>query len=259
MDIIKVLTTLPSADRNFLSALNSASLAQLKYAVQIMKLNEGGQNASRIKAIEKKIADFGKKPTEKKPKVSTKETTTAKASEPKKEEKPKELKVTPLDASKKPKIVPFKAKAEGNHTYEECEQKLKTELKKFTDNDSAYVVEGILERCKVDAEFRNNVMRKEKSYEKFFMFMFNAAKNGYCVKVGSVGGMLDANTALELALEYFYSEEEKTKTEANKSVTKGSKTEPKKDAEEKKKDAKERLLQQSFFSTGDDGQLSFSF
>ena len=255
MDTVKVLTTIPSTDGNFLSALETASLAQLKYAVQIMKLNKGGQNASRIKAIEKKIADFGKKPTEKKSKVSSKETATIKETAPKKEEKPKELEVTAIDNAKRPKILPFKTKAESGHTYEECEKKLKAELKKFTDNDSAYVVDGILERCKVDKEFCNNVMRKDKTYEGFYRFMFETAKNGYCTKVGNIGGVLDANQGLELAFDYFSGDIEKPEKKANTGVTKA----PEKKAEKPKKETVEDKITQGTFDVLNDGQLTFNF
>lgn len=212
MDTIKVLTTLPSTDGNFLSALNTASLAQLKYAVQIMKLNSGGQNSSRIKACESKIASL-ENGGNGKAKATPKKSKGKVASAPKEKAEPKPVEVTPLDESMRPIIVPFK-KSEGNHTYEECEKKLKAELKKFTEDDSAYVVEGILERCRVDKDFCNNVMREDKSYEGFFKFMFKAAQNGYCTKVDN-GGILSANQALGLAFDYFNGEEEKESEDAD--------------------------------------------
>ncbi len=208
MDNIKALISLPSTDGNFLSALGSASLAQLKYAVQIMKLNKGGKNASRINACEAQIArlDPSKAKTSAKKAKAGKATT---ATRSKAKTDPEELEVTPIDKSKRPKIIPF-ARPVGKHTYEECKAKLEKELKKFEDDDSAYVVEGILEQCKVDADFRNNVMREDKSYGKFLMFLSGAARDGYCYKAGTVG-ILSRDFVLDLALDYFGGEEEKTK------------------------------------------------
>ncbi len=262
MDTIKVLMSLPSEDGNFKSSLATASLAQLKYAVQLMKMNGKDENTSRIKACESRIASLEKekkttstkktsKPKATASKATTKATTT---SAPKKEEK---IEVTPMDKSKKPKVVPFKTKAEGNHTYKECEAKLNKELEKFIGADSAYVVEAVLERCRVDEEFRNNVMRKEKSYEGFYMFMADAARNGYCIKYGNVGGEVDKDTAVDLAFDYFSGEPEKKKVEA--SIPTKAKTEEKSSGTKKPAPKKETEKKETKKDDGEYEQLSFVF
>ena len=217
-----------------------------------MKLNSGGQNSSRIKACESKIASL-ENGGNGKAKASPRSLRNKVTSAPKEKAEPKPVEVTPVDESKRPKVVPFK-KSEGNHTYEECEKKLKAELEKFSEDDSAYVVEGVLERCRVDKDFCNNVMREDKSYEGFFKFMFKAAQNGYCEKVGNNGGILSANQALELAFDYFGGEEETQNDKKEEAVEKKgttftipnpekkkAKTVTKKVAETEKKEVYEQL------------------
>lgn len=51
-----------------------------------------------------------------------------------------------------------------SHTIEECIEKINKEKEIFKDSDSTFVLDGILEMCKVNPNFRNNFMREEKTF-----------------------------------------------------------------------------------------------
>lgn len=198
-NIIKSLTTLPSGDCNYQTLLRIATKEDLEQAIAIME--KGGRHATRIKACQNALK-----------KAKNTKTTTVKAdnktkAEPKKEE-PKVVKFPTED--NKPKIIPLKT--EGNRTYGECVVKLKKEAEMFKDSDSQYVIEGLLELAKVDGDFRNNLMRDDKSYGDFMEYMFKAAQNGYCVKYGNVG-WLDRDLGLGLAIDYYNADTEQMKAE----------------------------------------------
>lgn len=91
---------------------------------------------------------------------------------------------------------------EGNATYEQCVEKLNKEREIFKESDSQYVIDGLLELCKVDQNFRNNIMLEEKSYAKAFDYFVEMAKKGYSMKYGGVCYM-DNNIALAHAIDYF--------------------------------------------------------
>jgi hypothetical protein len=134
---------------------------------------------------------------------SKKTTTKAKAENKKVVQFPKE----------KPEIIPLKT--DGNSTYEDCVAKLDKEAEMFTDSDSQYVIDGLKELCKVDQDFRNNLMREEKTYGGFIEYMGKAAQNGYCIKYGNVG-WIDRDTGLGLAIDYYNHDEAKAKAEEEK-------------------------------------------
>lgn len=187
--IIKSLTSLPAGDVNYQTALRNATEEEITKAIEIMKSN-GGKNATRIKYCENQLSK-GKKKAEPK-------------AEPKIEEEPKEeCKVIQFPKAK-PEII--KLVTDGDHTYEECEKKLGAEREIFTDPDSQYVIDGLLELCKVDGDFRNNVMREEKTYGGFMKYMYKVAKDGYCIKYDNVG-WLDRDSGLGLAIDYYNHDE----------------------------------------------------
>lgn len=232
--VIKVLTTLPALDGNYTSVLKLANKEQIEEAIRLMK-ESGGRHGTRIKACENALrrlakGDTAEDKTEDKPKAETKETKAEKKLEPKVVQFPSE--------DKKPVIIPLKT--EGDRTYGECVAKIQKELEVFgSDSDSQYVLQGVLELCKVDGDFRNNFMREDKSYSGFMEYMYNAAKNGYCTRYGNVG-WLDRDKGLALAIDYYNhdevkqkeideakrkkeAEERKAKAEANKTTKKGGK------------------------------------
>lgn len=193
-DIVKTLTTLPSGDCNYQTALRNATEADLYCAIAKMKM-DGGRHATRIKACENALK-----------KINSKSETVAE----KKVKPPKEEKKIVQFPTEKPKIIPLKTK--GDRTYEECVEKLNKEAEMFKDSDSQYVIEGLKELAKVDADFRNNIMREDKTYGGFMEYMFECAKNGYCVKYGNVG-WLDRDLGLGLAIDYYNADCDKMKEE----------------------------------------------
>lgn len=197
------LIGLPATDINYQSALSNANEKVLSKAIKLMEKN-GGNNKTRIKACENAL----KKLDEENHKISqfpANKTTTAKANENGQKAKVYQF------PNKKPDIIKLD-KGSATATYEDCEHKLKEEAKVFVDSDSQYVIEGILELCKVDADFRSNVMREDKTYGGFMEFMFKAAKDGYCIRYGNVG-WLDRDLGLELAIDYYNADTEKMEEE----------------------------------------------
>lgn len=192
--IIHTLTTLPAGDVNYSSALKEATKEQLEEAIKIMQ-NNGGKNQTRIKTCKAQL-DKGDKPVKK---VNAKTATTEKATIDNK-----------VIAFPKPKPEIIQLKTNGSANYEQCRIKFEEERKMFTDPDSQYVIDGLLELCKVDKDFRNNVMRKEKTYGGFMQYMEKAAQNGYCIEYGNVG-WIDRDTGLGLAIDYYNHDEEKQK------------------------------------------------
>lgn len=234
MGVVDSLCSLPAGDCNYTSALTSATKAQLQLAIQIMKMNEDGHHQTRIAACEKQIKSFDEKKrvekAEKKvtPKPSKTVTTNKPVAETKEVKKEPE-KIVEFPGAK-PKIKPL-AKSSENHTYEECEKKILAETKNYTDEDNQYVIKGILEKCKDDADFRNNVCLKEKTYLDFMDYMIKAAANGYCIMLGKTKGMLSKEKALDLAYDY-YNMLEIIKPEEKKEVAKKLTKEVNKIAEE---------------------------
>lgn len=232
MGVVDSLCSLPAGDVNYTSALNQATKAQLQLAVQIMKMNVSGHHQTRIEACEKKIKSFKEeKNTEKaEKKVNPKPAKTATSSKAASKAVKKEPEKIVEFPGAKPKIKPL-AKSAESHTYEECEKKILEETKAFTDEDNRFVIQGILDKCKEDADFRNNVCLKEKTYLGFMQYMMDAAANGYCIMLGKTKGMLTKEKALDLAYDY-YNMLEIIKSEEKKEVAKKLTKEVNKIAEE---------------------------
>ena len=208
MALVDNLTKLPATDGNFESALKSATKAQLQLAVKIMQMSTSGQHKARIEACERQIKEL-EEPKEEKKSEKVAEKVVKKSSKPvagksttkAKENKKQDMKIVAFPGEK-PKIKEL-AKSTEAHTYEECLKKLMDIKEKYTDEDNLYVINGLIDRCKEDQDFRNNVMLKDKTYDGFYQYMLKAAMAGYCVKVGNVGGMLSKEKALDLAFDYF--------------------------------------------------------
>lgn len=216
--ILHSLTTLPSGDTNYQTALNKANTEELAAAIMIMK-ESGGRHQTRIKVCEAELAkkekDYIPKKRGRKPKTTV-ETETK--SEVKEEEAPKEKVLVFPTEDKKPKIISLPQTNE-ERTYGECVAKLTKEKEMFKDNDSQYVITALMELTKVDQDFRNNLMREDKSYSGFMEYMEKAARNGYCIKYGNIG-WLDRDTALGLAIDYYNNDETKQKEVNNKDTKK---------------------------------------
>lgn len=143
--------------------------------------------------------------TQKKAPTPPTKTSVPKATQTKKYEPPKpKAKIVEFPTKERPKVE--KAKTIGNATYEDCVAKLEAERKEFKDADSQYVIDGLLELCKVDADFRNNLMRKDKTYKGSFEYFSDMARNGYAIKYGSMS-YLDNDIALSMAIDYFNKKE----------------------------------------------------
>lgn len=230
--VLHSLTTLPSGDTNYQSALKKATDDEIMEAIEIM-MNSGGRHQTRMNVCKAELDRRGKKSKAE----STSETKAdTKASDKpkteKKEEKPKV--VTFPTEDKKPQIIPLHT--EGERTYGECVAKAQKEMEMFKDEDSQYVLTGLIELAKVDQDFRNNFMREDKSYGEFMEYMFHAAEKGYCVKYGNVG-WLSRDLGLALAIDYYNNDSEKQK--AIEEAEKKKKEEERKAKLESKKEAKE--------------------
>lgn len=219
--IIKTLITLPAGDCNYQTALKEATEDDLKKAIEIMK-NSDGKHQTRIKTCESQLSKMGKV-------VSITNTTTTPTTSTSNK---KEYKYASED--KKPTIIPLKT--DGNATYEECVAKLDEDAKTFIDGNCAYVINGLKELCKVDQDFRNNLMREDKTFGGFVDYMCSAAKNGYVISYGYCS-WLDTDLSLGLAIDYYNAdikkmeEEEKKKREEEAAKRKA-------EADKKKKEAK---------------------
>jgi len=197
-DIVKSLTSLPAADVNYQTSLREATKADLEAA--ILQMIDKPGNKTRISACRKALDRLTQKVT---PTTNVKPV----------EEKPKAKAKIVEFPKDKPSIVEL-AKSNGHATFEECKAKLDKEREMFKDADSQYVIDGILELAVVDQNFRNNIMRPDKSYAKAFEYFAEQARNGYCVKYGNVS-YLDNNLALGLAIDYFNADEEAMKPKSN--------------------------------------------
>ena len=214
-EIVHGLCHLPATDGNY--PVDKANAEQLTQAIEIMEKSDG-KHATRIKACQTALNKLNKASIEVNStiiklaaKSVLKSSTTPSEAEIKEDKSESEAQAKIVEfptEDKRPKII--KLKTEGSHTYEECEANLDVEALMFRDADSQYVIEGLKELCKVDEDFRNNVMRKDKSYGGFMEYMFKAARNGYCVNYGDVG-WIDRDTGLSLAIDYYNHDEEKEK------------------------------------------------
>ena len=194
--VVRALTTLPAMDCNYTTDLNKATKEQLEKAIKIMEKGEG--NKTRIKRCKDKLKSLNNPNRKKNVKAAAEVKTEAK--EQPKEEKKKALIIQ--FPTKKPEFEVLDPTNEG-HTYEECEAKLNKEREIFKDNDSQFVIDGLLAKCKEDANFRDNVMREDKTFAGAFEYFFNLAKQGFAIKINNNMAYLDNEMALEYSINYF--------------------------------------------------------
>lgn len=101
----------------------------------------------------------------------------------------------------KPEVKP--TPTQGNATYDDCKKKFAADLSRFKDNDSQYVINGLLELCKVDRNFCNRVMLKNKSYSGAYKYMATKAQNGIgAYRLGNMA-IMDKDTALGICIDYY--------------------------------------------------------
>ena len=128
----------------------------------------------------------------------------------------------------KPKIIEL-PKTDGKATVLECREKLNKEREIYKDGDSKYVIDKLLDLCDKSQDFRNNVMREEKSYAGGFKYMTEQVRNGYCLKVDNGAWYLDNELAFALFVDYFNMDEEAMEEEKKKNAP-----EPKRKGRKKK-------------------------
>ncbi len=200
-NVIDILVTVPESDINFKTALEKASMTQVNLAIIRLKARKGNHK-TKLKILNDKLKkkNLTAPNNESKAKtVSSSKPMSKTVSETK--TKPKSKDIKKLDESKRIKLEPYQAT--GNHTYEECEKKLTTD---YEDEDSKYCIEKLRELCKENADFRNNVMREDRSFEGAFEYMFKCARNGYCYKrVGS--SYVPRELGFKLMVDYFNGKE----------------------------------------------------
>lgn len=240
--IIHSLTNIPVNDSNY--PLNKATVEQLREAISLMEAKPDG-NKTRLTRCKAKLKQLEKKSAVEVAaaeittaevvtnEVATEDTTTEDITTEVTTEESTES-TTEADTKKSApsaSIIVFPkrdtttiiklAPSEIHHTFAEAEAKLNAERESFRgDRDSNYVIDGILEACRTDQEFLDNVMRPEKSYVGAFQYFANKARQGYCMKVGNVS-VMDADTALRYAIDYFNCDEN-AKKESSKSDAKES-------------------------------------
>lgn len=193
-NVIDILVTVPESDINFKTALEKASMTQVNLAIIRLKARKGNHK-TKLKILNDKLKKKNITSPSSEPKPKTVSDTKIAAA------KPKDVKK--LDESKRIKLEPYQAT--GNHTYEECEKKLTTD---YEDEDSLYCIEKLRELCKENADFRNNVMREDRSFEGAFEYMAKCAKNGYCYKRGNAS-YIPRELGFKLMVDYFNGKEKK--------------------------------------------------
>lgn len=244
--VIHALTSIPVNDGNY--PLNTATIEQLQKAIKYMEENPDGQKTrlARCKGRLHKLESKEIKPLLAKTKVlKSKKVVPIKAAEDVKDNEPpvEEQKAPIIKFPKKDETQIVKLpKSDKHYTYEDVKEKLDKERRVFKgDRDSEYVIDGILEACVSDQDLLDNVMRPEKSYVGAFQYFARKAKEGHCIMIGNNCGIMDADTALKYALDYFNSEDPKPKTtnvDAKKSSKVKSFTRKKGDANDTETKAK---------------------
>lgn len=253
--IVHALASIPVNDGNY--PINTATIEQIEEAIRIMEADTKGSHKTRLARCKAKLKSLRRNAESQKIAELPKATETAVTTEPEKidifgvdteiQETDESTSATTepetaeadevYTASKTAKtadIIKFPKKdttgikrlapSGEQHSYTEAETKLKKELEMFKgDRDSEYVINGLLELANVDQEFCNNVMRPDKSYVGAFQYFANKAKQGYCMMIGNNIGVMDADTALKYAIDYFnadLSKPESPKTKASNATTK---------------------------------------
>lgn len=211
--VVKALTSIPVNDGNY--PIKDATADQLREAISIMENDANGHHKTRLSRCKAKLKQLEKSGS-KIVKVTKKAEDTVDNTEGTEEvyTKNPDEKAGIIIFPKKDTTEIKKLQPTGeHHTYAEAEAKLNKEREMFKgDRDSNYVIDGILEACVSDQEFLDNVMRPEKSYIGAFQYFANKAREGYCMRVGNAC-VMDADTALKYAIDYFNSEDSKEKKE----------------------------------------------
>ena len=177
--------------------------ARLEFAKSIM--NERNYEQLSLFNMDEVKEEPKKKTTPKKAepkKVETKKSEVKPKSE-QKEEKPKAQKSNNIiELAKARPDIKVRMDLSESHTIEECIEKINKEKAIFKDSDSTFVLDGILEMCKVNPNFRNNFMREEKTFSGAFQYFMDLARKGYAHKFNNVAYM-DNNLALGFAMDYY--------------------------------------------------------
>lgn len=177
--------------------------ARLEFAKSIM--NERTYEQLSLFNMDEVKEEPKKKTTPKKAepkKVETKKSEVKPKSE-QKEEKPKAQKSNNIiELAKARPDIKVRMDLSESHTIEECIEKVNKEKAIFKDSDSTFVLDGILEMCKVNPNFRNNFMREEKTFSGAFQYFMDLARKGYAHKFNNVAYM-DNNLALGFAMDYY--------------------------------------------------------
>ncbi len=187
----------------------------IKYDLRVWQKDyaKGGitLNKAELKQLKDLIDSLGLS-KEAAPKVTKKRGRPAKvkAEEPKKVEEPvSEEKEDRSNIIRFPKVKPEieKVVTKGNASYKDCETKINKDRAIFKDSDSQYVFDGLLELCKVDGDFRNNLMREDKNFSGAMLYMRDMCQKGYgYLSDNGQSGWLDRDSGLALTIDYFNSE-----------------------------------------------------
>ena len=194
-NIIEALTTLKTSDPGYMKALGKANEKELALAVEIMNGKMSKPSTSITGKKRGRPAGSSKKATERK--------TTKK----------REKKADVIQFPKPKPELENKLVTKGDATYEECEAKVNKEREMFKDSDSEYVLVGLLELCKVDADFRNNFMREDKSFTGVMEYMGKQVQAGYGYNKGNMG-WCDKDAGLGFAIDYYNTDESVKETTA---------------------------------------------
>lgn len=194
-DVVEKLATLSVSDPEYMKTIAHAKPEEIDLAIKIMN-------------SKKKVA-----------KTVAKAETKGKRGRKAKESKPDEKKADVIQFPKPKPELEHKLVTDGKATYEECEARINKEREMFKDSDSEYVFVGLLELAKVDQDFRNNLMREDKSFTGAMEYMMKQVQAGYGYKKGQMG-WCDKDLGLGFAIDYYNTDESaKTKGKAEKVET----------------------------------------
>lgn len=213
--IVHSLMTLPATDINYQTKLRAATAEELEEAITKMKECGGKGNLTRIRFCEARLKSVKKRDNKIKPFTITNKIVNKTLSKEKDEPKKETAKILTFPtADKKPQV--FQLLTDGDATYEECEAKLDAEGETWKFHDAQYIIAGLKELCKIDANFRKNIMRKDKTFSECIEYITKAGKNGYCIKYGRDVNIVDCDMGLGLAIDYYNTDMEKVKAEEAK-------------------------------------------
>ena len=260
--MINGLTNLPSGDCNFKSMVEKAKKEELEEALSIMEANPSG-NLTRILAIRRElvIREKMQEKEESTPQLSMFSSDDEKDSDGLSSEKISdnivEFKVkedVPEEVKEETVEIPEEnitldetgitdsspvVSNEGNTQFTAADvfMKLTAEKEKFPDGDSSYVIDKLINMAVKDKNLTAAIMQPHKSYEKAFEYFFKRSR-----EVGYTVGQccyLDNDKAVDLAVEYFYFDEEKAEAE-RKAKAEELKKKREEEAAKKKKAKKPR-------------------